>query len=402
MQADDDSRSLDLVVADFSALDTIWRNPLPFALWPVGNQPLLDHWLDHAVRNGVDRLRLHAVDRPAELRSHLCGAGYWSLDVEVHALRDQREAPHGARRLVGLPTSRQAAQLPESPVQLLKFWLDLQSEWLESRAADTLAIDRRVAPDGWLGPHVEIDPQARLVPPYWIGERVAIGRGAVVGPRAFIGSRSLLDGNVQVANAVVLAGTFAGRNTRIDNAAAGPGMLVDIKRGCRVDIGESFILSSVDGNRRGSRLPTRLAALLLFLLLAPLAWPLQLRGRSRLSAIRGRYGDLELSVGHHGPLLLRRWSWLWQLARGRMRLLGVLPRSRDDLAGVPPESAQRLCEFPLGLVSWADLNRCHDASDPDEWVHALYQVMNDGAATARAMRRRAARVLLAPPAPGKP
>ena len=65
------SDHLDLVLPDWCGLDTVRRSPLPFALWTIGDQCLLHHWLDHAVNQGVSTVHVFAADRPAAVRQML-------------------------------------------------------------------------------------------------------------------------------------------------------------------------------------------------------------------------------------------------------------------------------------------------------------------------------------------
>ncbi len=97
---------LSLLAPNFAEIDTLWRNPLPFALWPVGPQSLLAHWMDEAVRLGMDEVKIYASDRPAEIRRHLEGGAYWSCKVEVIPLMEDAAAPAEAVRVDHLPGRR--------------------------------------------------------------------------------------------------------------------------------------------------------------------------------------------------------------------------------------------------------------------------------------------------------
>ena len=62
------SAELRLALPDWQHLDDVYRSKLPFALWKVGEQPLLHHWLDYAVDEDAERVVLLCGDRPAEVR----------------------------------------------------------------------------------------------------------------------------------------------------------------------------------------------------------------------------------------------------------------------------------------------------------------------------------------------
>ncbi|MFZ4775215.1 MAG: hypothetical protein ACOYM3_07635, partial [Terrimicrobiaceae bacterium] len=74
-----------LIAPDWASLDTIWRSPRPFLLWPVCEKPLLSYWLDEAVRQGVSSVSIEAVDRPHLVRQWLDQRDLWSRSIEVRA-----------------------------------------------------------------------------------------------------------------------------------------------------------------------------------------------------------------------------------------------------------------------------------------------------------------------------
>ena len=384
-----------LLAPDFSSLDTIWRNPLPFALWPVGPQPLIAHWMDEAVRTGENGVRIFAADRPGDIRRVLEGGGYWSRSVEIISIPRDDAAPVDVVRVDHLPG--QFLSPPATAEELLEHWLGLQKYWLARRTAGGVEIDREMVPGGWVGPMARIHPGTELMPPFWIGARVQVGFGSRVGPDALIGADSVLDANVQVQNAVVSPGTYLGRNTRLHHSVAQGGILVDIGRGCRVDIAENFIMGSVTQRQSPVSVVGRLGALLAAILLAPLAklWPGQKWTRSMVRDAAGLEENLE--TGKCGPLLIRRWPWLWLVVAGRMGWFGIFPRGHEDLNNVPQETADRLRSAHPGIFSWADLQGCHEVAAPDEWVHAAYQVLQENDTVRQMLFRNVIRLALRTP-----
>lgn len=383
---------LTLLAPDFSSLDTIWRNPLPFALWPVGHQSLLAHWMDESVRTGKTEVRIFAADRPADIRRVLEGGGYWSRSIEVIPIVNDAAAPADAIRVDRLPLQSEDLLPVDGARELLERWLTLQKFWLEHRKAGNVEIDQETVPGGWVGPLARIHPGAVLIPPYWIGPRATVGAGCKVGPFAWIGADSVLDARVEMENAVVLPETYLGLNTRLHRSVAQGGILVDIGRGCRVDIAETFIMGSVKQRQAAVSLPGRLLALLAAILLAPLAkcWPGQTWSRKNVRDFSGL--EYSLETGTRGPLLVRRWPWLAKVVAGRMGWFGILPRGNDDLNALPGETADRLRSAHAGIFSWADLQDCHDVTAPDEWVHAAYQVLQEDDTVKRMLFRKVLRL----------
>ena len=141
-----------------------------------------------------------------------------------------------------------------------------------------------------------------------------------------------LDHDVEIENAVALPGTYLGPNTRLSEAIAQGGILVDIRRACRIDINENFILGTVAGHQGRTSAMGKLAALGLWVLLAPFAklWPGQIWTPKNIINHQGL--NLTLEAGSRGPLLLRRWPWLRQVALGNFCWFGILPRGSDEWA----------------------------------------------------------------------
>jgi hypothetical protein len=365
---------LRLVAPDFAALDTIWRNPLPFVLWPIGPQPLIAHWMDAAVRRGFDEVEVYVADRPAAVRLALEGGVYWSRPVRVIPIASDQDAPADALRADHFPNAA-SEPFDGDPRQLLEHWFDLQKAWLASRNDEEVAIDEQHSPGGWIGPHASVHPSATLRAPFWIGPNAKIGEGSHVGPNALIGENSIIGNNVEVEDACVLPNTCLGHNTRLNRALGDGGAVVEWARGCRVDIRERFIMRPVVSRVRGPGLVHRAAAILTYWLLAPFARLCNRAGWTTRDVITLSGAVIPLRTGLAGPLWVRRWPWLLQIACGNFRWIGILPRAADDWKSVPDEVLHQIRSSQFGMFSLADLHGCHDPADPEESIHAIYQAL---------------------------
>ena len=360
-----------LLAPDWSALDTVWRNPAPFVLWPVGHQALLAHWMDEAVRRGVETVELHVADRPAEVRALLEGGAYWSRRLRVIPIAREADAPADALRLSGLPGDPYDA-MPADGRELLQHWFALQKRWLARRSEGPVTLDTRHSSGGWVGVQAKIHPSAKLTAPFWIGAHAVVGAGCEIGPDALIGAHSVLDENVAVRQACVVSRTYLGRNTELVRAAAAGGTLLDFERGCRADIAERFILGPVSADARGASIAGRAVALAFYVLLAPVA-KLWCREWDAQEVATGDGATIRLRTGNAGPLWVRRWPWLAEIARGHLRWVGILPRAEAAWSAMPAELAAPLRASEPGVFSLADVHGCHDPADPEEWIHAVYQ-----------------------------
>lgn len=359
---------LTLVAPDWGVLDTLARRTEPALLWPVGSQSLVAHWLDHAVRLGCREVTLYCPDRPALVRSALEGGAYWSLKLD---LRPSAPPPETQGVLMDRLPGMDA--LPSSPADgagLVRWWLDLNLAWLAARDPAHVHLDVSHEPGGWIGPRAVLSPGVVLKPPYWIGSGCLVGPGCTIGPDALIGPGSVIGTDVHLRHALVQGGTFVGSHLDLhDKLLVGP-LLLDPTKGARAEIIDDFIASAM--RRSAQSVPS--AERLLAALLWPLARLLALGAGPASSASVMLPGDarIDLATGGRGPLLARRARWLGAVVKGRIRLIGVLPRGKPPV-GVPDETRALLSHTLPGVFSLADLHGAHSPDEPDEFAHSLYQ-----------------------------
>lgn len=376
----------DLVAPDFAARDTIWKSPLPFALWPVLDRPVVAYWLDEAVRREIQSVTIYSTDRPHLLRNWIDIGNYWSRDLRIDS---SATPPVNAPVMDRLPWSPEKLP-PEGADELLQRWFALWGEALGQRRGNQLEIDREISPGVWLGPGASVDPAAALTAPVWIGAHARVAANCRIGPHGYVAAHSVIDEDVTVTNAAVLEGTYIGRHTELRDCAAQGGLLINWKLGVAVKIVEDFIISSITEPKTAVPLADRiLAALLLFpcQLLAKVFSKNTPASRSIASLPSGKIIPLPLYA--KGPLILRRAGWLPHVVAGRLALTGILPRSEEQWKALPSDTRHLLEKVTPGLFALSDLYDCHDPSEPDEWLHASYQAGSpDGAGNRQARKHR--------------
>ena len=361
-----------LIAPDWAALDTIWRSPQPFLLWPVCDKPLLSYWLDEAVRAGVESVSIEAVDRPHLIREWLDRRDMWSRSIEVHSKPGAKE---GWDRILvqGIPGPGNPAVIATAK-DLMNHWYQLQVDALERRASGMVHLDHEYRPGVWFGPGAKASPDAVFLPPCWVGSRASVGPGCRVGPNAFVGSGVFLDEDVEISESVVCADTYVGSHTTLKKRAVQGGLLMDLERGVGVEIVDEFVLSRVGGSTSSPPWFERLLAALVGVPMEGIAriWN---RGTKPLETTvqLGRSRSLRLRSYSRGPLLLRRSGWLRHVAAGNLRLVGVLPRTDEDWKTLSPDTRAALEQAPVGVFALSDLYHCHSAGQPDEWMHAVFQ-----------------------------
>jgi hypothetical protein len=385
-----------LVSPDWEALDTVWKQPLPFILWPVCGKPLLAYWLNEALRGNADSITVLTQDRPHLVRAWLEKGDYWSREIKV--ISNERSATWDeSHQMDSLPGTRCSGEVTDGR-ELLERWFTLHAPALNLRETGELVIDRELSPGVWMGPGATIHPSAKLVAPCWIGPRARIGARCRLGPNVYVSNRAVLDIDVEASEAIVCADTYVGRHTNLHKSAAQGGLLLNWKLGVSARIVEEFILADLSSRANRPRFWERLLAALLRGIAAV---PARLLNSGRRPAVKSvASGDgkrFTLRTWPSGPLLLRREQWLQSVVAGRLKLFGVLPRSDADWEAVPPEIRALLQNASAGVFALSDLYNCHDPTEPDEWLHAAYQAGAPKGLGKKQTRRAALNIALKTP-----
>jgi len=350
------TQTLELVLPDWSRLDTVRRSPLPFALWTIGDQCLLHHWLDHAVNEGVDTVKVYAADRPAAVRRMLEESLLWPLTTELVSIPNNDAAPPTAvlaDRLPGqnpLPPPSDGWELIERAATIEKAWLERLGN---SEDFDLISI----------GFSCRIHPEATLHPPYFIGDHVFIGPGCEIGPYAVIGEGSMVSGANRITHSHLAAHSYLGPVTALENCRLECGVLFNLNHRVRLDDVEPHLLASMEQNAPLVPLRDRLSAMILYMRLGHHAVP---------DGSFKTFNGLELPGDPSAGIANRR-AWLPLVWKGKLPLFGVLPRTEEQLEALDPDWKNLLRHAPVGVFSYADSQGQHSPSDPDEALHAVYQ-----------------------------
>ncbi len=227
-------------------------------------------------------------------------------------------------------------------------WVRAQRQALEG-ALPGLQIDGRLrAPGVWIGRGARVHGEARLSAPVWIGEEARIERGVVLGPGAVVGARAIIESDAQLEDALVLPGTYIGKDIELKKVVAEPGKLTHAGLGITVPVADGFLVGPVSSPPRTRSLVgdlvSRVTAAVLFAAGMPL-FMLGITGRPSSSAPalppRPSLADL----------LGRVWPGLWAVARGERRLVGVTPRGPQQLAALPEAWRETCTAATPGLIT---------------------------------------------------
>ncbi|MFT3990852.1 MAG: hypothetical protein QM680_05525 [Luteolibacter sp.] len=350
------TETLDLVLPDWSLLDTELRSPLPFALWTIGDQCLLHHWLDHAVNEGYTKVRVFAADRPASIRKVLEESLLWPITAEFTAISNLSAAPADAILADWLPGS-ESPPPPANGWDLLERAAAMEKAWLDRLAE---------SPDFSLlsiGFSCRIHPEAKLIPPYFIGDHVFIGPGCEVGPYAVVGEGSVIAGANHVKDAHVSHHSFLGPVTALTNCRLEHGVVLNLTHKARLDNIETHLVSSLEKPDVSVPLRDRILACRIYM---------------RLSGIEAPEGEFTTFDGRALPGdpaggLANRKAWLPLVWQGKLPLFGVMPRTQAQFESLHPDWQNTIRHAPIGVFSYADTQGCHSPEDSEEALHAVYQ-----------------------------
>lgn len=362
-------KEMQIALPDWQRLDSVLRSHLPFALWTVGDQPLLYHWLDHAVDQGFEKVTLYCADRPAEVRRAMEGAQLWPIQWVVEAVAQEDQSHRDAIMADRLPDADRPAEEPTDGWSLLRYWYALRKQWFDQMFTGEAEADLRGLA---VGRFCSIHPTATLIMPVWIEDYVQVGPGSKIGPYVNIGAGAMIEGPTIVENSVVTAYTYLAGNTELRDCYLEGGLLLNLRHGARVAGVDMVIANSLKPFNPGVPRRERLWAFLLYLLFSIRA----LFSDSSIAKNWESFDGHQLAEGS-GPLWKRRWRWLPLVIRGKLRLFGVLPRTQAQLEALSDEWREIIQRTPPGVFAYSDLYGIHSPDDELEGVHAVFQATND-------------------------
>lgn len=273
-----------------------------------------------------------------------------------------------------------------------------------TRAFTGLLLTGREAEEGiWMSRNVSLHPTARLIPPVYIGENCRIGAGAQLGPNTAVGRDCVLDARCSVAHSAIFPGSYVGEDLELADVVVDRNRLINVRVGTAVSVADEFILGDVADSHLREWLSGALSRVIAVALLA-LTWPVLLatalclklmrngpalhrRGVVRLPAPPDEAAWREFYLWSFSPdaapgenggvrdLLLRFLPALVNVAKGELHLVGVPPRTRGEIRGLPHDWQALYLRAKSGIVTEASVH-CGDAPTPDELysAEAFYSV----------------------------
>jgi lipopolysaccharide/colanic/teichoic acid biosynthesis glycosyltransferase len=238
-----------------------------------------------------------------------------------------------------------------------------------------------------LARNVSLHPTARLIAPVYVGENCRIGKGVKLGPNAAIGRDCVLDTRCTVENSVVLPKSYVGEALELADVIVDRNRLINVRLGADVSVADDFILGSLSRRIIRNWLAktlSRLAAIVVLLVTWPILlgtalWLTLLRRGPvlmkkdvvRIPAPGSEYewrtfelwsfgpeeGPSEAERGHRlariSHFLLRFLPAMINVVRGELRLVGVQPRSREEIKTLTSDWRALYLQSKAGVVTEA-------------------------------------------------
>jgi NDP-sugar pyrophosphorylase family protein len=265
----------------------------------------------------------------------------------------------------------------DTPLRLLQGQHDLLSGEF---SASALGL-RPAKPGIWISRKVSLHPSVQLEPPVYIGPNCRIREGAQIGPSAVIGAGSIVDEQSMVAHTLVAPGTYIGQGLELEHVIVNRNLLVNAKIDTAFLVSEKFLLSGLDRQKKPpliQRLISTFAALALLVLPAPFAlatlfflW-LGRKGtfvRERAITIpalddprvwhvsrylRFRLAD-QAKAGWWIDFAAEVWPGLLAVLAGSLFLVGVKPRSPEEVQSLPSDWKALYLNSKAGLITEASV-----------------------------------------------
>lgn len=279
--------------------------------------------------------------------------------------------------------------------------LAAQANVLDGTVPDLLFEGHEAEPGIRIGRNVVLHPTARIVAPVSIAPDCRIEAGCRVGPNVVVVGNCVIDSRCTLENALILPGSYLGENLEVRDAVVDRARLIHVRHGAALTLTDPFILGST--SRRGLELSLRaLLSRLAGVLLLLLAWPLLLvavatRLMSRSGSVWQNRRCVRQPVPAPAPpwpefklvcldpepcaatplqhLILHFVPGLLNVAAGHCALVGVRPRSREDLAALPEDWRGLAATTKAGLLTETYLVYGPGANDDEAYAtEAFYSV----------------------------
>ncbi|MGB0712760.1 MAG: hypothetical protein ACPGUC_04290, partial [Gammaproteobacteria bacterium] len=244
-----------------------------------------------------------------------------------------------------------------------------------------------------ISPRAQVSPTATLTGPLFVADQVRIAPGVTLGPNVVCSENAVVDADCVLRDSLITAGSYVGEGLTLDGAIVDGPRLADTRLGTTLTVDDDLIMSALTegGSGDGARATlSRITALLILLVAFPLlaatavvlflfrAGPVRYRHTMviqpthddpttwREAPISTFLSDADRSRPMSGlrHLLTVFLPGLPAVVAGRIRLVGIRPRTRDELTELSMDWRGIILKSKAGLIS-EDLINAGTAPDTD-------------------------------------
>lgn len=204
-------KTLSIAIPDWSQLESELAITTPFWRWNVVDQPLIDHWIDHARDGQYKRLEILTDGDPAPLEKHLSELSFFAGEWQVRHATGTHNS--NTQQISDLPeyTPGYAPLIDEPGTgwELVNHHHQLE----RMRLTQLWDHDGSGPPSVCIGRFARIHPSASIEGPFWIGDNTRIGRNAQIGPFTIIGANCVIARGASLRSTSVTDHTVIGAFT---------------------------------------------------------------------------------------------------------------------------------------------------------------------------------------------
>jgi len=289
--------------------------------------------------------------------------------------------------------------------------LDAHGSVLAKKVSGLFLSCREADPGVWLSRNVRLHPSVQFFPPVFVGENCDIGPGVKLGPNAVLGKDCMVDGHCTVANSVIFPNSYVGEGLDLAEVIVDRNRLISVRHGEAVAVSDNFILGSMTERpltQGFARALARVTALAILIVTSPvlLAIVLGLKLFRRgplvyrktvihlpaaaeeeawksftipsMSPLKDGLGAWERDLCSLRGLGLRFLPALISVVRGDLALVGVPPRSREEIQQLPHDWRMLYLRSKAGLVTEASVRFAADLTDDDLYAADAFYVASAG------------------------
>lgn len=296
-------------------------------------------------------------------------------------------------------------KIPNCKKEKVKTYLSAQTlkelqksnlQFLTEQAPDHLfpSTARLIEVDTWISRAVSLHPSAAITPPVFIGENCQIKEKTHIGPHAVIENNCIIDSHSTIQNSLICQKSYVGEDLEIKNSIVDRNQLINLSFDTKITINDNFILSEITPPKI-KNYPLLILEKILAITFITLLFPIYLilsfffsikkQKMLRLPAEAKKsqwqtFDLLTFKIDCHQKLALffQRLPMLWNIVKGDVHFVGVLPRSPRGVSRLPKDWQKLYLQSKAGLITLADLEHGSCATTDDVYTSEVFYAVHAG------------------------